>query len=120
MPPGRRLLGQTGEALAAVALENNGYRILTRNYRTPFGEIDLIARHDGYLVFIEVKLRRNTCYGTPLEAVTRSKRERLWLSAQQYLQEQGTPETMVRFDVIAITLERGRAEIEIIPQAFED
>jgi putative endonuclease len=120
MPPGRRLLGRTGETLAAMALEKNGYRILTRNYRTPFGEIDLIARHGECLVFIEVKLRRNFCYGTPLEAVTRTKKERLRLSAQHYLQEQGTPEIMVRFDVIAITLERGRAEIEIISGAFEE
>lgn len=120
MTPGRRLLGQTGETLAAVALEKNGYQILTRNYRTPFGEIDLIARHEGYLVFIEVKLRRNVRFGTPAEAVSWTKRERLRLSAQHYLQEQDIPEDMVRFDVIAITLDKGRPEIEIIPGAFED
>lgn len=115
----RRLLGQAGEALAADALRQRGYTILQRNFRTPCGEIDLVAQHDGAIVFIEVKMRRTALYGSPAEAVHGMKKRRIVQSAQYYLQQQGSPEVRVRFDVVAITMLADNPEVEIFRDAFE-
>lgn len=115
----RRLLGQTGEALAADALAKQGYRILTRNYRSPYGEIDLVARHDDTLVFIEVKLRRSAVFGSPQAAVTTTKQRHLKRAAQYYLTRQQAADVKVRFDVVAITLVGQSPRIEIFTGAFE-
>ncbi|MBM4287837.1 MAG: YraN family protein [Deltaproteobacteria bacterium] len=115
----RRQLGQAGEALAAEALKNRGYKILTRNYRAPCGEIDLIARHGDTLVFIEVKLRRSGTYGAASEAITGTKRRRISRSAQFYLRKHGSLDMKVRFDVVTIDFTRGQPEVDIIPGAFE-
>ncbi|AEB08628.1 YraN family protein [Desulfobacca acetoxidans] len=114
----RRLLGQMGEALAADVLKESGYNILARNYRTPFGEIDLIARHQDTLVFIEVKLRRSRIFGPPQAAITPNKQRHVRLAAQYYLQGQRTLDAKVRFDVVAITLEKNSPQIEIFSEAF--
>jgi putative endonuclease len=115
----RRLLGQAGEALAADTLKKHGYKILTRNYRTPYGEIDLIARHGDTLVFIEVKLRRSEVFGSPQAAVTIAKQRHLKLAAYYYLNQQRTEDVKVRFDVVAITLAGQLPRIEIFAGAFE-
>jgi putative endonuclease len=115
----RRLLGQAGEALAANALKKHGYKILTRNYRTPYGEIDLIARHGDTLVFIEVKLRRSEIFGSPQAAVTTAKQRHLKLAAHYYLHQQRFEDVKVRFDVVAITMAGQQPRIEIFSGAFE-
>jgi putative endonuclease len=99
----RRRLGKLGEDLAAEYLHQAGYVILERNFRTPLGEIDLIARHQDRVVFVEVKTRRHQSFGTPQEAVTTQKLARLHKLASYYLKARhlGTPP--VRFDVVAIT-----------------
>jgi putative endonuclease len=66
----RKILGQEGEDRAARHLAKQGYKILERNYRTPSGEIDLIALHQGTVVFVEVKTRTSDAYGAPELAVT--------------------------------------------------
>lgn len=101
-----RLLGQWGEDRAADFLTARGYRLLARNYHSPYGEIDLIAENGDYLIFVEVKLRKNARYGTPAEAVSRQKRERLRSTALLYLQEHET-ELQPRFDVIEIYAPQG-------------
>jgi putative endonuclease len=113
-----RLLGDQGEREAARFLRHRGLRILVRNYRTPQGEIDLIARDGSILVFIEVKSRRR---GTPAEAVTPEKQRRLTLAALHFLKRHGLLEQRCRFDVIAIVWPEGcpRPEIEHIRDAFE-
>ena len=114
----RRSLGDRGEDLAAAHLKKQGYKILERNYRTPIGEIDLVARHQGALVFIEVKTRRSRRFGSPQEAVHPAKQERLRNLAEYYLQQQGLGEVMVRFDVVGILWQEGKPQIEVIEGAF--
>jgi putative endonuclease len=115
----RRLLGQAGESLAADTLQQQGYAILTRNYRTPYGEIDLIARHGDTLVFIEVKLRRSEFFGTPQEAVNNAKQRHLKRAAQYYLSQQRSADIKIRFDVVAITMTGQRPQIQIFTGAIE-
>lgn len=114
----RRRLGGRGEELAAEFLQRRGYRLLARNYRTPWGEVDLIARHGGTLAFIEVKARRSHSFGLPQEAVHAAKQEKLRAVAEHYLQEQGLRETPVRFDVVAIRFTDRGPLIELIEDAF--
>lgn len=103
----RKRLGASGERLAAGWLEARGYRILARNWRCAYGEIDLIAERerDGTLAFVEVKTRRGERLGAPEEAITPAKRRRLIASAQSYLAEQGAEGRMYGIDVIAVALE---------------
>ena len=114
----RRSLGDRGEDMAAAHLKKQGYKILERNYRTPLGEIDLVARHQGVLVIIEVKTRRSRRFGSPQEAVHPAKQERLRNLAEYYLQQQGLGEVMVRFDVVGILWQEGKPQIEVIEGAF--
>ena len=114
----RRSLGDRGEDMAAAHLKKQGYKILERNYRTPIGEIDLVARHQGVLVIIEVKTRRSRRFGSPQEAVHPAKQERLRNLAEYYLQQQGLGEVMVRFDVVGILWQEGKAQVEVIAGAF--
>jgi putative endonuclease len=114
----RRKLGDAGEDLAAAALKKQGYKILERNYTTPLGEIDLIARHRGELVFIEVKTRKSLRYGEPQDAVSAAKQARLRKLADYYLQRQRLGEVEVRFDVVGITVIEGDPRVEIFQNAF--
>jgi putative endonuclease len=97
--------GRAGEALAATFLESLGYRILKRNLRGPDGEIDILARDGATLVFVEVKVRGNTRFGSALAAIDARKRARIRASAENFLQFLPAA-TKVRFDVV--TLERGK------------
>ena len=81
-------------------------RVTGRNFHSRYGEVDLIAEEGETLVFVEVKARRATDYGTPEESVTPRKRERLTKTAQTYLQEHGLEQRDWRIDVVAITLRR--------------
>ena len=81
----RRQLGDHGEDLAAAALKQQGYKILERNYVTPLGEIDLIARQGKTVVVVEVKTRRGSSFGAPQEAVNPGKQGRLRRLADYYL-----------------------------------
>ena len=95
-------LGVRGEMLAQNFLRKRGYAILEKNFRTRFGEIDLVARKDGAVVFVEVKTRRNSYFGLPEEAVDWKKRRKLALTAQAFLQSQGLENSPARFDVLSI------------------
>jgi len=118
MKDSRRQLGDTGEDLAALALKKQGYKILERNYVTPLGEIDLIARHQGALVFIEVKTRKSVRFGEPQDAVSFTKQARMRKLADYYLKQQRLGEVQVRFDVVGITMVADKPLMEIIPNAF--
>ncbi len=99
---GRRRLGREGEALAARRLEAEGYHILVRNYRSPMGEIDLVAQDGECLVFVEVRTRHGDLWGTPEESVTKAKQARLLRVAESYLAEKEAWEVDWRIDVVAI------------------
>jgi putative endonuclease len=114
-----RELGNSGETLAAYFLKQKGYRILERNYTTPIGEIDIIAKEGETIVFIEVKTRTDISFGYPFESVHIKKIQKLKKTALCYMKKQGR-ESSARFDVISIILkEHGNPEIEHIKDAFE-
>jgi putative transposase len=117
-PSPRRALGDAGEDLAAAALKKQGYKILERNYVTPLGEIDLIARQGPVVVFVEVKTRKNASFGSPQDAVHPGKQARLRRLAEYYLKQKRLGEVPVRFDVVGITMAEGGPRVEIIPDAF--
>ncbi|MFH0724984.1 MAG: YraN family protein [Pseudomonadota bacterium] len=117
-PP--RLLGQSGEAVALEHLKKNGYQILASNYRTPLGEIDIIAKDKDTLVFAEVKARRSDRFGSPKWAITAQKKRKLSMLALYYLKTANLQRQKARFDVVSIMAHRpGQWDIEIIKNAFD-
>ena len=94
-------LGKFGETYAAEYLRNNGYRIIETNFRCRSGEIDLIASDEAFIVFAEVKLRKNACFAEAKEYVTYAKQSRIKSAAMYYLSGKNT-ELQPRFDVIEI------------------
>lgn len=101
-----RLLGRWGEALAADHLRRAGYQIVAANWRSRFGEIDLIAADREYLCFVEVKLRKSAAFGGAGEFVARRKQDKLRLTAELYLSQHPT-RLQPRFDVIEIYAPQG-------------
>jgi putative endonuclease len=98
-------LGGAGERLVASWLEAHGLRVLARNWRCAYGEIDVIAEDAGELVFVEVKTRRGTALGAPEEAITSRKRRHLILAAQSYIALGDVAEERpYRIDVVAVQL----------------
>ena len=113
--------GRLGEVFAAEYLVRHGYEILEKNYRRQFGEVDIVARDRGTLVFVEVKTRHSHRYGTPVEAVDKRKQRQLSKIAQGYLLSCQLYDTAARFDVIGVTLDKNNqpAQIELIRDAFD-
>ena len=114
----RRSSGAWGEELALRYLERRGYRLVERNYRTRYGELDLVLREGDTLVFVEVKLRRTTGFGDPLEAVTPHKQAKIRSLAEHYLLNREPPFDTVRFDVVGILLGKGPPRVQHIEDAF--
>ena len=113
-----RLLGRLGEAETAEYLRRRGCEILAMNYRTRLGEIDVIAADRRYVLFVEVKLRKNADFAQAREFVTPRKQRRIILAAESWLQENGT-ERQPRFDVAEVYAPRGGAG-EITLRYWED
>jgi len=115
----RRLRGRWGEALAAEYLRKKGYSVAGMGYRTRFGEIDVIAENGKYVVFAEVKLRKNAAFAEAREFVDAGKRRRILASAELWLAENKT-EKQPRFDVIEVYApeDGSRPEINHIADAF--
>lgn len=115
----RMRTGKQGEDLAAAHLEQNGYRILERNYRSVFGEVDIVAEEGDTLVFVEVKSRRSEAYGDPQLAVGPEKQRKISRAAMGYLSERGLNRRPARFDIVAVKLRPSGNTIELIRDAFE-
>ncbi|MDD4997619.1 MAG: YraN family protein [Syntrophales bacterium] len=115
----RMRTGKQGEDLAAAHLAENGYRILERNYRSVFGEIDIVAEEGDTLVFVEVKSRRSEAYGDPQLAVGPKKQRKISRVAMSYLSEKGWNRRPARFDIVAVKLRPSGNLIELIRNAFE-
>jgi putative endonuclease len=98
-----RRVGGHGEDFAAKVLEDSGFRILDRNYRSRTGEIDIIAVKDGVIHFVEVKTRTGDEYGYPSDAVTESKRHNIRRTAECYLSERHAVWRTVSLDVMEVT-----------------
>lgn len=112
----KRETGRQYEQKAAAFLKEKGYNIIKKNYYCRYGEIDIIAEENGYIVFIEVKYRKNNAPERPLEAVDSAKRKRIWHTALDYLiKNYGTEEIQCRFDVVAIT----ENQVYLVKDAFQ-
>ena len=110
----KKILGRKGEKLAQEYVKKQGMKLLKKNYKTPFGEADLIAEDGDEVVFIEVKTRTTSAYGAPKEAVGKTKQERYRKIALFYGAKQKN-EPNARFDVVEV-FDDGR--IEYIKNAF--
>jgi putative endonuclease len=112
-------LGAEGERIAAAYLTDTGLRILDRNWRCREGELDIVARDVTALVFCEVKTRRGTGFGHPVEAVTPQKQRRLRLLAQRWLAAHQEHAPDLRFDVIGVLVPAsGLPRVKHLPAAF--
>lgn len=106
--------GDIGESVAVSYLRMHFYKILERNFRAKTGEIDIIAKKKDYIIFVEVKYRKNISKGYPREAVTEFKQNQIRNTAMMYLMKHNLTESNVRFDVIEIIDKK----IEHIKNAF--
>jgi putative endonuclease len=118
----RRDTGLTGERVARDFLEKNGYHVIETNYRCPGGEIDIIARQENTLVFVEVRTKKSVQFGSPEESITPAKKERLRTVAAHYGQNHDNLPSLWRIDVVAIQMDRRDrvTRIEIIENAVDD
>ena len=118
----RRDVGILGEKLAKDFLKKKGYRITEANYRSPEGEIDIIARHGDSLVFIEVRTKTSREFGSPEESITLTKMGRIKATAAHYQQTHSNLPALWRIDVVAIELNpKGKpSRIELIENAVSD
>lgn len=112
--------GMMGEEAAARTLKKARYKIVERNFRTPAGEIDIVARDRKTLVFVEVRTRSSVEFGLPQETVTGRKRKRLCKAARWYLRKNRLDDAECRFDIVAVVTHNGKKkpDIEIIKDAF--
>lgn len=117
-PPGHLISGIHAEQLATNFLQQRGLQLVARNFRTRYGEIDLIMKDSSELVFVEVRLRRNAFFGGGADSVTQTKRSRIVAAAKQYLQSYARV-PVCRFDVIALDA-LDTKNIDWIRNAFDD
>ena len=109
--------GRRGEDAACAYLERHGYKVVDRNYRCRWGEIDVIAVKGGTLAFVEVKTRHNLRFGTPGMAVTYAKQQKIRITALHYLQQHGGYNN-ISFEVIEILADDGKAKLRHLPNCF--
>lgn len=109
--------GEAAEQQACIYLQQQGLRLLEKNYRCRQGEIDLVMQQGNSLVFIEVRQRSHNRFGGAAASVTTKKQEKLRLTALHYLQHKA-PGANARFDVVAIQGDNSRQQIEWIRDAF--
>ena len=106
-----RAIGSYGERVAAAYLRRHGYRVLTRNYLTTRGELDLICRHGEMLVFVEVRTRGGEEFGRPAESIGADKEESLRYAARRYLEKLEKKDILYRFDAVEVTLHPGEVPV---------
>jgi putative endonuclease len=114
----KQQLGKSGEDLAVSFLKENGFEILERNYRYGHKEIDIIGKDKNTIAFVEVKTGRSKNFGAPQGWVTLRKQKSMIEVALDFIQKNDFRDFDFRFDVVAISLERGNAKIEHIENAF--
>jgi putative endonuclease len=110
--------GLRGQKQAEAFLVQKGYEILHRNYRLRTGEIDLIARHNGYIIFAEVKFRTSTAYGLPRESVNYTKQQKITRTALHYIAKNKLDNHDFRFDVVEILEQNGKMYANHTENAF--
>jgi putative endonuclease len=115
----RSRLGSEAEEKCVAFLEQAGYRIRERNWLAREGELDIVAEREGFLCFVEVRMRTSAVFGDPSLTVTREKQRRVVRAALRYLQRWPAPRKMVRFDVMTVLGRGSAAVIEHLPGAFD-
>ncbi len=113
MKMSRKDIGRLGESLAAEYLKNEGFNIIEINYNCPAGEIDIIAKEYDYLVFIEVRTKSGSGFGSPEESITKTKKKHMIESAYTYLGEKDKMQSNWRIDFIAVELDRDYKPLRI-------
>lgn len=108
--------GMLAETIALKHLQKNGLKLVTQNYHCRGGEIDLIMRDGNDLVFIEVRYRKSSAFGSPIETVTRQKQRRIIHTAQHYLQQHPQIDLCCRFDIVGISSD---APLKWLKNAFQ-
>jgi putative endonuclease len=112
-------IGNYGERVAAAFLRRQGYKVLTRNYKTTRGEIDLVCRHGDVLVFVEVKTRAAVDIVPPAESIDERKEEALHRAAERYLELLDRDDVSHRFDAVEVQLKTGAIPVcTLIPNFF--
>ncbi|MDR1412797.1 MAG: YraN family protein, partial [Actinomycetes bacterium] len=104
MSEARKTLGSRGEEAICAFMERQGFEVVTRNWRCSYGEIDIIARQNGVLIFCEVKTRKSMEAGTPDESITWRKQERYTRMAKLYLKREHPHYEHLRFDVATVSV----------------
>ena len=111
--------GQEGERLAVRFLEDEGFRILDRNFQNRIGEIDIVAEDRGVLVFVEVRTLEASAGHSPEETIQWKKQQRISRTALAYIQYKRLEDRPARFDVVSVTFDGTRSTLRHIPDAFE-
>ena len=119
MPDDRKTLGHQGETAAISFLQTLGVTILETNYRTKIAEIDIIAKDNDRICFVEVKTRRSLKKGLPRESVTYSKQKKIILGASFYLKKTKQMNSRIRFDVVEVYKKKCGFDINLIKNAFQ-
>jgi putative endonuclease len=115
----KKELGRYGEQRAAQYLERHGYTIISRNYYTRYGELDIVCQKQGEIIFVEVKTRKTKLFGSPEESITYKKMQNIKKAALKYLHDYPAAFRGLRFDVITIFIDyQGRENINHIENAF--
>ncbi len=109
-----RVKGLKGEDLAVEILKKDGYKIIERNYRSPFGEIDIIARCGDTIAFVEVKKRDSKTFGDSLSSIDEKKKRRIVMTAMYYLKKERQDAKKFRFDVVGID----EKSVKVVKNAF--
>ena len=118
MSAAKQAFGELGERIAERWLRRAGWRVLQRRFRSGHRDIDLVVERDGTVAFVEVKARRGTRFGQPVEAVNWRKQKELSKSAMVWIDRHGRAPEVYRFDVIGVLLEKDRVRIRHVPDAF--
>lgn len=118
MSAARQAFGELGERVAARWMERQGWRVVQRRFRNGRRDIDLVMERDGTVAFVEVKARRGSSFGTPVEAVNWRKQKELTKSAHVWIDRHGRPEEDYRFDVVGVLVEGSRVRIRHVTDAF--
>ena len=111
-------IGKMGENLTCQYLQSKGYKIIDRNFHYRYGEIDIIAKRNNELIFVEVKTRTNCNFGKPAEAVNNIKKKHIYKTAKYYIYSTGKQESQIRFDVVEVFIQDGKIKFNHIEQIF--
>jgi len=118
MSAARQAFGELGERIAERWLRRHGWRVVQRRFRNGHRDIDLVVEQEGLVAFVEVKARRGSEFGDPVEAVNWKKQKELTRSAHVWIDRHGRPSESYRFDVVGILVDGDRVRVRHVADAF--